>query len=384
MPVLAYAEAKGWTVKEVCDLAGISGKSVIDQPETKRMLADVKRGHITGLVFSKLARLARNTRELLDFSDYFRANNADLISLQESIDTSSPAGRLFYTMIAAMAQWEREGTVDRVRASVAIRAKLGSPLGGSAPFGYQWKGKRLAVDPKEAPVRKLMYELFLKHGRKKTVVRLLNEAGHRTRNGSMFTSKTVTRLLQDPTAKGIQRSNHTTRNGQANQWAMKPEQEWVLHDIEAIVSSELWDECNGIIDRSLEQNRRPAQKPVHIFAGIAFCECGEKMYVPSNSPKYVCRTCRNKIPIADLDAIFSEEIKDFAYSPEQIAAYLNSADQVIAEKEQLLALQKTELGKVRNEITQVYKLYQESQLDTYGFGKFYKPLAERQKLLGRR
>jgi site-specific DNA recombinase len=109
---------------------------------------------------------------------------------------------------------------------------------------------------------------------------------------------------------------------------------------------------------------------VHIFAGIAFCECGEKMYVPSNSPKYVCRTCRNKIPIADLDAIFSEEIKDFAYSPEQIAEYLNSTDQVIAEKEQLLALQKTEFEKVRKEITQIYKLYQESQIDTDGFGKF--------------
>src|SRR5258708_5729103 len=90
-----YAEAKGWTVREVYDLSGGSGNSVIEHAEAKRMVADSREGSITGLIFSKLARLARNTRELLDFSDIFRECGADLISLQEAIDTTSPAGRLF-------------------------------------------------------------------------------------------------------------------------------------------------------------------------------------------------------------------------------------------------------------------------------------------------
>ena len=81
-----YAEAKGWKVREVYDLSGVSGKSVMEHPETKRMLQDIRKGHITGLIFSKLARLARNTRELLDFADTFRVHGADLISLQEAIE----------------------------------------------------------------------------------------------------------------------------------------------------------------------------------------------------------------------------------------------------------------------------------------------------------
>ena len=372
-----YAKFNDWNVAEVYNLAGVSGKTVVENAEAKRMMADVKRGHISGLIFSKLARLCRNKKELEDFAEFFREHNADMISLQEKIDTSTPAGRLFYSMIAAMAQWEREETVDRVKASIATRAKIGSPLGGPAPFGYEWKDKKLVPHPKEAPVRRLMYELFLKHRRKKAVVRLLNNAGHRTRKGGNFTSKTVARLLQDPTAKGVHRVNYTTRNGQNGQCSLKPESEWHLHEVERLVSDEVWEECNRLIDDSYSKQKRPAKKPVHIFSGVAHCACGEKMYVPSNSPKYVCRICRNKIPIADLDEFFREEIKGFSLSPQAIADYLHSSNDAAKEKEGLLATQRDELQRVKKEIQRTNDLYQQEKLDADGFAEFYAPLKER-------
>jgi len=375
-----YAKFNRWSVKEVYDLAGVSGKTVMDHPEARRMLSDIRSGQITALIFSKLARLARNTRELLEFADMFRQNNADMISLQEKIDTSTPAGRLFYTMIAALSQCEREEIADRVKASIKIRAKLGKTLGGPAPFGYMWKDKRLVLNPVEAPVRKLMYEMFAEQKRMKGVARLLNKAGYRTRKGARFTDTTVERLLQDTAAKGIYRANHTYRDGKGK-LHFKPESEWVLTPVEAIVSEELWNQCNTLHAERKAKKKPLGPKPVHLFAGLLHCGCGQKMYVFSRSPKYICPKCRNKIPMEDIEAIFRDELQNFFVSKEKVKAHLASANEHLSGMKARLDAHTKQVERVRAEMRKVYQLYQTDQISPDGFGKLYRPLEDRERAL---
>ena len=378
----AYAAARGWTVKEVYDLAGISGKSVKEHPEARRMMDDIKRRHITGIIFSKLARLARNTKELLEFSDFFRDHNADLVSLQDAIDTSTPSGRMFYTFQAAQAQWEREEIADRQKASILVRAKLGKTINGRAPYGFQWKERKLVIQPDEAPVRRKTYELFLQYRRKGTVAKLLNAAGHRTREGALFSDTSVMRMLTCPSAKGVYYFNRIRKTGP---WAgtEKPEAEWGTVECEAIVPLDLWDNVNRIIEESLKNWKKPGKVPMNPFGNRIWCQCGSKMYARTDSPKYHCRKCNRKIPVETFEELMRQELHQFYGSKEQVAIRLNDAKKNLVDTEQALAAAQRQIQKVRDEMAQTHKLYLDGGITVQGFGQFYKPAEERlNQLLG--
>jgi site-specific DNA recombinase len=372
----SYVKSRGWQVKEVYDLAGQSGKAVMQHPEAKRMMKDIERGHVTGLVFSKLARLSRNRRELEDFADYFNKHNADLISLSEAIDTSTAGGRMFFHLLGVFAQWEREEITERVNASVLTRAKLGKSINGHAPYGYEWKDRKLVIQPEEAAIRHKAYELFLQFRRKGQVAKHLNATGYRTRDGNIWRDTGIVRILDESSAKGVYVFN-TMRQTGTWRTELKPEGEWGKVECQPIVSEDLWNQVNQIIEEQLKAWKKPGKPPVHLFSGLANCSCGHRMYVAANSPKYFCRKCCNKIPIVDLENIVRQELKAFFGQPERIASHLQEADRNLVEKSALLEAHQREIQKVRDEMTRTHRLYIQEQITAQGFGDFYKPAEQR-------
>ncbi len=378
----AYAKLKGYEVIEVYDLTGVSGKTVKDHPECRRMLEDVYRGHITGLIFSKIARFARNTIELLEFANFFQEQNADLISLNESFDTATPAGRLFFRIISSMAEWEREEIVDRINASVETRAKLGKVMGG-IPYGYQRKGKDgIELHPQESVVRRKMYELYVQHQRYGTVARILNEQGHRTKRGKKFSDMAIKRLLKDPITKGLRRARFT-KVGANGRPELRDPKEWFFHRAPAIVSEELWQEVNDIIARYEQGKTQPMNRRLKLFTGFLYCTCGGKMYVPSSNPKYTCRACKRKIPVDDIEAIFKSQLKQFLLSPEDIEAYYESSQQGIIGKQRELEVVTSKIEKLKARIAKLFELHEKNQIETDRFNEFYREPNEQLKQLER-
>ncbi len=105
------------------------------------------------------------------------------------------------------------------------------------------------------------------------------------------------------------------------------------------------------------------------------------MYVPSNTPKYVCYKCRNKIPVADLEKVFQEQLKGFVFSPEQIAAHLEDADKTIQEKQELLTVMEKEYQQVKAKMERIIRLYTEEHLTGEAVKRIYSPLETRAKQL---
>ncbi|WP_461788676.1 recombinase family protein [Pedobacter sp.] len=298
-----YIDAKGWDLVKTYRLDGISGKGIIDHPEAQRMLNDVRNGEINGLVFSKLARLARSTKELLEFADIFRRSGAYLISLSENIDTSTHSGMLFFTVLSAMAEWEREEIASRVSASIPVRANLGKPIGGQAIFGYSWKDKQFIINEEESHVRKLIFDIYLRTMRRKTTADELNRLGYRTRKGALFSDTTVERLIRDTTVKGERIANYTRTGTGKKRVVLKPKSDWITVECPQIISPELWDRANRILNEQKTKRAPVGRRSDYLFSGLLKCSCLKKMYV-KNARIYKCLDCGVKIAISTIDEMY--------------------------------------------------------------------------------
>lgn len=127
----------------------VSGKDT-KRPKLQAMLEFVREGDVVYVM--DFSRLSRSVRDLLDIVETLNQKKVRLVSLKENLDTSTPTGKLMLTVIGAIAEFERQNTLERQREGVAI-AKREGKYKGRKPlelenFGeiYQdWKSGKITV-----------------------------------------------------------------------------------------------------------------------------------------------------------------------------------------------------------------------------------------------
>jgi DNA invertase Pin-like site-specific DNA recombinase len=126
-----YCERRGWSVAgEYVDL-GISGTKE-KRPQLDRLMAEAHRRRFDAVIVWKFDRFARSVSHLLRALQTFKALGIEFVSFSEQLDTSTPAGKMVFTVLGAVAELERSLIVERVKAGLrnakAKGKKLGRPM----------------------------------------------------------------------------------------------------------------------------------------------------------------------------------------------------------------------------------------------------------------
>jgi len=113
----AYARHRGLPITETF-IDHVSGATA-ERPALERLWQAVRSRKVDTILVSKFDRFARSTKQLIDALEEFRHLGVDFISITEQIDTSSPMGKAMFTVISAIAEFERSLISERVRADIA-------------------------------------------------------------------------------------------------------------------------------------------------------------------------------------------------------------------------------------------------------------------------
>ena len=127
-PLRQYAAARGLEVVETYVDHGVSG-SKARRPALDRMLADARRRRFDAVACVKLDRLARSVHHLTSMGQELAALGVDLIVLDQSIDTSTPAGKLLFHVLGSIAEFERDLIRERTVAGMAAAKRRGARFG---------------------------------------------------------------------------------------------------------------------------------------------------------------------------------------------------------------------------------------------------------------
>ncbi|TCJ05074.1 recombinase family protein [Cytobacillus praedii] len=269
----AFAESQGWkVVDDYCD-DGYSAKNM-DRPALRRLISDMKSQKFDVVLVYRLDRFVRSVTDLHELLKLMDQYDVKFKSSTEAFDTTSATGRMFITIIATLAQWERETIAERVYESMLKRSESGKRNGAPAPYGYDLENGNLIVNEEEAKWVKFIFSQYRTHG-SQNIAKKLNARGVKTKKGELWSDFAVRYTLKNPIYAGFLRWNYeSTSTGHRKKTGEEVIVPLEQENFEALIDKEDYDEIQQILKtRSQMAFRSETHYP---FSGIAVCSnCGK-------------------------------------------------------------------------------------------------------------
>lgn len=278
----------------------ISGTTIKERDEFKRLIADCEDGKIDIVLTKSISRFARNTVDLLSTVRHLKELGIEVRFEKENISSFSGDGELMMSIIASFAQEESRSISENSKWGIRKRFKSGDiGVANKHILGYQYDDdlKQYIIIPEEAKIVQWMFEMYLEGISLQRIADTLNDAGYRTTKGCLFQEASLDILIHNEIYAGDLRRQKSyipdpiskkkvRNNGELPQYYMTD-----CH--EAIIDRVTYEKVKAEIQR-----RAAMQNPRYPFTARIHCEnCGKLYSRVKNNVKgktYVRWVCRSK------------------------------------------------------------------------------------------
>ncbi|MBR3660775.1 MAG: recombinase family protein [Bacilli bacterium] len=359
---------------------GISGASVNKRNDFLRMINDAKKDIFDLIITKEVSRFARNTMDSIGYTRNLISYGVGVYFESDNINTFESDAELRLTIMSSLAQEEIRKLSERVKFGYKRSIEKGVVAGSNNILGFKKDHGKLIIIEDEAKIVRKIYELYVYEGIGTTRLSyvLFNKYGYKNSRGKPIDPSNIRDIIRNPKYKGYYCANKSeTLDFKTKARRNKPKDKWVIYkdfkNIPPIVSEELWDKANNIIeargakhsgiDKSVYTKRFPLSSKLFCFYdGCTFvrgnyklkegkkvfwsCDCYKKIGVTRS------KSCNTPLLYEqELVKVFKQVIKSIIENQEFI---LNDIKKLISE----INLQnnyKLEKIKISNQIINIEK-----------------------------
>ena len=300
-----YAQSHDLDIVDVYADEAVSGMKT-DRPDFKRLMQDAKLKCFNCVLIYDQSRFSRDIVDWFTFRRAMQAEDIQIISVTQPLvggDLNNTAVFASEGINALVNQIHVLQTREKVVDAMNRMAKQGLYTGGRPLLGYRVEENRYAIDEFEADIVRLIFSLYTQGKSYKSILRVLNEKGYKTKRGNPFGTNSLSSLLRNERYIGVYTYNKIppAKNGKRNSHAINPNMVRIENAVPPIVSKETWN----IVQHRLSDHKMNAKgkaKVEYLLTGKGFCgKCGFAMVGMQSNYTHHFYMCSGKQRLKNCD-----------------------------------------------------------------------------------
>ncbi len=276
---------------------GITGTKVEKRPELLRLITDCEARKIDFVITKSISRFSRNTTDCLALVRKLQSLSIPLYFEKENINTGSMESELFLAILSSMAEGESTSISENAKWSIKRRFQNGTFKLSYTPYGYNWDGKNMVINPEQATIVKRIFADVLSGKGTNAIADELNKEGIASKKNKNWTASTIRGMLSNEKYTGdvIFQKTYTDENFNRHTNYDEVDRYIATDHHEAIISHEVFDAATALVaqramEKGIEKGKEKYQKR-YAFSGKIVCgECGDtfkRRIHPCTTYKYV-------------------------------------------------------------------------------------------------